>query len=371
MEFHPSHLTALTLAGTVPLPSPYPACGSVSVVIVPHGEDFEVFVKIVQVVSDRRIITRFVRPEDVRAIRAHPEGTNGYGPESWPVRGSKTIQGELDRRSEDLLAGARTGVFTESLWYHSAIVYVPESAPVLHRNDVGVTAAVSAEEVGFSDGFSGCCHPPPRRSSNRRPAAAAISPACHPQRRGDRARIWADGRRPALPQPRPVAAARGREARHRGPGRGAAPRAPRGRDARARRPQPLGDDRPRAEPGEAAGDGSLGDVPRRRRRAGPGLHRPAGRGPAAAPGLRRAGGRQRRGDGGGLAELGLPPARRDGRDPLPPRAARRPDVPLGARQVRMPVLLPRPAPPGPRDRLSRGGPGLAPPGPGPADTLVG
>ena len=158
MEFHPSHLTALTLAGTVPLPSPYPACGSVSVVIVPHGEDFEVFVKIVQVVSDRRIITRFVRPEDVRAIRAHPEGTNGYGPESWPVRGSKTIQGELDRRSEDLLAGARTGVFTESLWYHSAIVYVPESAPVLHRNDVGVTAAVSAEEVGFSDGFSGCCH---------------------------------------------------------------------------------------------------------------------------------------------------------------------------------------------------------------------
>lgn len=158
MEFHPCHHDALTLAGTVALPSPYPACGSVSVVVSSHDGDFEVYVKILQVVGERRIITRFVRPEDVRAIRAHPGAATGGGPETWPVIGIKKLQAELDRRSQELIARARTGLFDESPWYPAAIVYVPETAPVLHRNEVGVTAAVSAEEVAFADAWSGCCH---------------------------------------------------------------------------------------------------------------------------------------------------------------------------------------------------------------------
>jgi hypothetical protein len=158
MEFHTCHHDALTLAGTVALPSPYPACGAVSVVISRHGEDFEVFVKILQVVSERRIITRFVRPEDVRAIRGHPAAASGGGPETWPVLGIKKLQAELDKLAKELIAKAKTGIFEESVWYTSAIVYVPEAAPVLHRNEVGVTAAVSVEEVAFAEVFSGCCH---------------------------------------------------------------------------------------------------------------------------------------------------------------------------------------------------------------------
>ena len=158
MEFHTCQYDALTLAGTVALPSPYPASGSVSVVIFSHDGEFEVLVKILQVVSDRRIITRFVRPEDIRAIRGAPAAATGGGPETWPLVGIKQLRGELDRRAKELIAKARTGHADESPWYPSAIVYVPEAAPVLHRNEVGVTAAVSAEEVAFADAWSGCCH---------------------------------------------------------------------------------------------------------------------------------------------------------------------------------------------------------------------
>src|SRR5579875_2956433 len=159
IEFHPCHHTALRLAGTVPLPSPYPACGSVSVVVARDDGELEVFVKILQIVGDKRIITRFIRPDDIRAVRSNPHGEAGGGPESWPVRGIKRIKGELDKLARELLEKAeKTGILGEAAWFPAAIVYVPESAPVIHRNEVGVTAAVSAEEVGFSDGWSGCCH---------------------------------------------------------------------------------------------------------------------------------------------------------------------------------------------------------------------
>jgi hypothetical protein len=158
MEFHPCHHAALTLAGTVPLPSPYPASGLVSVTIARDGEDLEIFVKILQVVGDKRIITRFVRPEDIRAVRARPDGAAARDPDSWPVLGIKKIKGDLDKRSKELIEKAKKGILEEAAWYSAAIVYVAESAPVLHRNEVGVTAAVSAEEVWFVAPF-GCCDP--------------------------------------------------------------------------------------------------------------------------------------------------------------------------------------------------------------------
>jgi hypothetical protein len=177
MELYPCQLTALALAGTVALPSPYPAYGSVSLVVVGDGDDREVLVKIVQVVSPRRIITRFIRPEDIRAIRGNPDGTVGAGPESWPICDIKKLRADLDSRIKALLARVGTGPHAESLWYPAAIVYVPESAPVLHRNEIGVAAAISAEEVGFGGAFSGCCHIAEpfghEASSGRRPEAFA------------------------------------------------------------------------------------------------------------------------------------------------------------------------------------------------------
>ena len=157
MEFHPCHHAALTLAGTVPLPSPYPASGPVSVMIARDGEDFEIFVKILQVIGEKRIITRFVRPEDIRAVRARADGEAQGGPESWPVLGIKKIRGTLEKHATALIDKAQRGAFEEAEWYAAAIVYVAESAPVLHRNEVAVTAAVSAEEVFFFPAI-GCCN---------------------------------------------------------------------------------------------------------------------------------------------------------------------------------------------------------------------
>jgi hypothetical protein len=159
MEFHPTHHTAIALAGTVPLPSPHPASGLVSLVAMRDGDDIEVFVKILQVVSDRRVITRFVRPDDVRAIRAHPGHHAAAGPESWPVLSIKKIRAELERRVGELRErAAKTGILDEAAWYAAGVVYVHESAPVLHRDEVGVTAAVSCEEVFFAASPAGCCH---------------------------------------------------------------------------------------------------------------------------------------------------------------------------------------------------------------------
>jgi hypothetical protein len=158
MEFHACHHAALRLAGTVPLPSPFPASGPVSVVATRDGQDVEIYVKILQVVGDRRIITRFVRPEDIRAIRARPrDGTPG-GPETWPIHGIKQVGDELEQRAKELIDKAKKGAFEEAAWYAAAIVYVVESAPVLHRNEIGVTAAVSAEEVWFVAPQI-CCNP--------------------------------------------------------------------------------------------------------------------------------------------------------------------------------------------------------------------
>jgi hypothetical protein len=147
MEFQSHHHVAHHLAGTVALPSPVPATASVSVVAVRDGEEIEIFVKVVHIVNDKRIITRFVRPDDIRAIRTRPKDFDQNEPETWPVLGIKKFKGELEKHTKAVIAKAKTGVFEEVSWYASAIVYVPESAAVLHRSEVGVTAAVSAEDV--------------------------------------------------------------------------------------------------------------------------------------------------------------------------------------------------------------------------------
>jgi hypothetical protein len=170
MEFLPSHHSALLRAGTVALPAPFPATGSVSIVLTRDDEELEVVVKILQVVSARRIITRFVRPEDIRAIQSRPAGAPTSGPESWPIRSFKKVRAEFEAREKTLRTDHQTkSILGEVLWYEAAIVHVAESAPVLHRDEIGVTAAVSAEEVAFSDEIpqSCCCchghsHGPPR-----------------------------------------------------------------------------------------------------------------------------------------------------------------------------------------------------------------
>jgi hypothetical protein len=159
-----SQQTAIALAGTVPLPSPFPASGPISVVLIREDGDWETYIKIVQVVSLHRIVTRFVRRADIRAIRAPAGPAPHGGPESWPIRKFKHAQAEIDAREQTLRAGAKdpgTPAALELDWHAEAIVYVPEGASVLHRVEVGVTAAVSAEDVGFAAAPAFCCHAAP------------------------------------------------------------------------------------------------------------------------------------------------------------------------------------------------------------------
>jgi len=159
MDFDQSQQTALLLAGTVALPSPFPAVGRVSLVLVTENGSHETFVKIFQVVSDKRMITRFVRREDIRAIRAPSPDAPDCGPETWPITGINKLRVEIDDKQERLVDRAsRSPAPTEIGWLDAAIVYVSESSPVMHRDEVGVTAAVSAEDVGFCSPISACCH---------------------------------------------------------------------------------------------------------------------------------------------------------------------------------------------------------------------
>jgi hypothetical protein len=177
MDFHPGHQDAIKLAGTVALPSPFPASGSVSIVVAPEDGEHETYLKIVQAVTGKRMITRFVRLADVRAIRAPAEDKSAESPETWDLIGHKKIQRLIADKEKKLRSSAsKSGGPAESEWLPSAIVYVPEAAPVLHRNDVGVTAAVSAEEVAFSD-----LHAPIHHCAIRPPSlAAAVRPSpCH------------------------------------------------------------------------------------------------------------------------------------------------------------------------------------------------
>jgi hypothetical protein len=152
MDFQPTHQGALKIAGSVALPSPFPACGTLSILVAPDDGEYETYIRIVQQVSGRRIITRFVRLADVRAIRAPDASEAHCTPETWPIIGLKEVQRRIGKKEKELrTAATKSGSACESEWLPAAIVYVPEAAPVLHRNDVGVTAAVSAEEVAFSD----------------------------------------------------------------------------------------------------------------------------------------------------------------------------------------------------------------------------
>jgi hypothetical protein len=176
MDFQPSHQAAMKLAGTVALPSPFPAFGALHIVVAPEDGDFETYFRIVQQVTGKRIITRFVRMADVRAIKAPAKADAAGSPETWALTGPKDIQRKIAKQEKELRAQAtKTGVACESPWLPAAIVYVAEAAPVLHRNDVGVTAAVSAEDVAFSDLEGAIPHCPIRPHAL---AAGPKSPTC-------------------------------------------------------------------------------------------------------------------------------------------------------------------------------------------------
>jgi hypothetical protein len=146
---------ALDLAGTVGLPSPFPAHGFVAVIRVPtlepgqkNGDKPAFYVKIVHSMSPKQIATAFLHPEDVRAVRIHLKNRPVADQASWEYLNRNKVQAQIKAALDELaMASADPHSSIEVRLFEEAIVFVPESAPLLARLEFAVVAAVAAEMV--------------------------------------------------------------------------------------------------------------------------------------------------------------------------------------------------------------------------------
>jgi hypothetical protein len=146
MDIANEHHYAVALAGTVALPSPYPAYGQAFFVLSDWEGDTVIYVKLVQNVSKKQIVTWHVKPGEIRAIRLQPPGGSN-DPESWPILSPAKTRKEIAAGETAIIAHAKeAGVKSlEEPWHPAVILYVPEAAPVLFRHEVAMTAAESVE----------------------------------------------------------------------------------------------------------------------------------------------------------------------------------------------------------------------------------
>jgi hypothetical protein len=162
-----SQRAAFALAGTVALPSPFPASGLISIGVFPPPADAKeheptYYLRIVERVSDSNIVTRHIRPEDVRAFRVRSKVEPYPEQNEWTLHLAadkfKFIDSLKKKLQENLLKGGPTEI---ALFDHApTIVYVPDGAPVLLRIEMSVTASRArdgASAVGCNP-CSGCCH---------------------------------------------------------------------------------------------------------------------------------------------------------------------------------------------------------------------
>jgi hypothetical protein len=151
VELGPQHMTALSLVGTVALPSPFPATGRILVVRhPPTGGGASAaptyHIKIVQAINDSCIITRFVDHNAVSLIRFQP-ASQGESPGDKPF--------SLDHAGvQDLVSGLDWDVVDERASHeiepfpqHTGVVHVPETQPTMLRYDLSVPAATSLEQL--------------------------------------------------------------------------------------------------------------------------------------------------------------------------------------------------------------------------------
>jgi hypothetical protein len=158
---------AIALAGTVALPSPHPACGTVSVGLCCSGRDElpsgspRYYVKSVENVSSRQVVTRIVALNDLRAVSC-PEGDAAADPKAprvaQPVEDLFLDGGAISAAKQKLEAAVKRapGDYEIGL-FPVAVLHVPETAPVLVRVvfEAGVTAAEAA--VIYSIDNKGIC----------------------------------------------------------------------------------------------------------------------------------------------------------------------------------------------------------------------
>jgi hypothetical protein len=157
-----SQRVAFALAGTIALPSPFPATGLVSIGLFPPPAKVRAweptfYLRVVHSLNQSHIITRYVRPEDLRAVRLCSEKQPDSELRGWLFQSAADVSSLIDDKKTTLRKYSDSSGPTEIMLFEQpAIIYVPESAPVLLRLEYGVTAAESLE----CGGMDGCCTRP-------------------------------------------------------------------------------------------------------------------------------------------------------------------------------------------------------------------
>jgi hypothetical protein len=163
-DFGADQQRAFDLAGTIALPSPFPACGRLLIVRVARpkavtgqkpaqgkkAEDNASYIlKLVQAVSEKLLVTRFVSPDDVRSVRVVAGAANTADPNSWNLIDGAELRAELLKIDWGNAAKEEHGSHELEL-YAAAVLYVPESVQVLVRLEFGLPAALSVENALYT-----------------------------------------------------------------------------------------------------------------------------------------------------------------------------------------------------------------------------
>jgi hypothetical protein len=158
---------AFDLAGTVALPSPFPATARVFVIRTPKKSEStdkddqgpRFFIKILQVINPRHIATTFLQADDVRAVRLPSESGSVADLANWKFLNIDEVRAQIKAAIKELSkADYAVGSFEVEL-FEEAVVYVPEFAPVLSHVEFAVVAAVAAEQIPIPV----CPTEPPKR----------------------------------------------------------------------------------------------------------------------------------------------------------------------------------------------------------------
>ena len=189
-QFGPATREAIAKAGTVELPSPRPASGQLYLGINPDFIDRSsnpdlpsgaphYFLRLVQHVSQNVVITRIVDLKELRGVSLPAKEGTPPAKEGTARREFRTVNDiakDITAAISTLTKAAESkrGVYEVCL-FEDAVIYVPESAPVVIRinKEFGVSAAEAGE--GVESLYSPGCPCPTEHRSPTRASSLVVS----------------------------------------------------------------------------------------------------------------------------------------------------------------------------------------------------
>lgn len=181
-DFSRVRKVSFALAGTVDLPSPFPAAGRAFIGIAPQGDPAKpaqddakyeardaarFFLKIVETVNEKLVVTRYIRREDLRAVRLYSGRGTIDDRGQWIVKTADEVVPVVDEAVASLrlaVANAGQAAFEKRLVFDAAVpdqqvvFVVAETAPVLVRVEYEYGATAIEAAAGLESPMKdGCC----------------------------------------------------------------------------------------------------------------------------------------------------------------------------------------------------------------------